>query len=251
MLVEAVDHISRRRANGPPSLSCFANALQPPSGVGRRTERRAAGTRRGVRVCDTPMAACGDRCTSRCAFPRNLLAVAGRTGSASGNARARALAGTDGLPRPRCCPCAERHGHGHEEREERDEDRLMNRARKKSASSPSRLLLAPVAHARYRIAHRAVDDVQGVDGGPVRSSRSLWTVRPVRRGARPGQRGCLQPQTALLPTSVIVMWPMVVSALAPCQWRSPALIWATSPTVISDRACSVATMPDPEVTIRI
>jgi hypothetical protein len=26
------------------------------------------------------------------------------------------------------------------------------------------------------------------------------------------------------PTAVIVMWPIVVSALAPCQWRSPALI---------------------------
>jgi len=59
------------------------------------------------------------------------------------------------------------------------------------------------------------------------------------------------PHLALLPTSVIVMCPMVVSTLAPCQWRSPALMCATSPTLISRCSCSVATMPAPEVTIRI
>ena len=52
----------------------------------------------------------------------------------------------------------------------------------------------------------------------------------------------------LLPTAVIVMCPIVVSALAPCQWRSPALMCATSPTLISRCSCSVATMPEPEVT---
>jgi hypothetical protein len=57
-------------------------------------------------------------------------------------------------------------------------------------------------------------------------------------------------QIVLLPTNVIVMWPIVVSALAPCQWRSPALICAISPTLISHCSYSVATMPVPEVTIR-
>jgi hypothetical protein len=32
-----------------------------------------------------------------------------------------------------------------------------------------------------------------------------------------------QPQVALPLARVMVMWPIVVSALAPCQWRSPAL----------------------------
>ena len=61
-----------------------------------------------------------------------------------------------------------------------------------------------------------------------------------------------QPHFAWPPTAVMVMWPIVVVALAPCQWRSPALMWTTSPTLIS---CGVppstATMPEPEVTTRI
>src|ERR1700730_11443777 len=47
----------------------------------------------------------------------------------------------------------------------------------------------------------------------------------------------------------MVMCPIVVSAFAPCQWRSPALMCTTSPTLISRRSCSVATVPEPEVTI--
>src|SRR5437868_10909823 len=47
------------------------------------------------------------------------------------------------------------------------------------------------------------------------------------------------------------MCPIVVLALAPCQWRSPALMCTTSPTLISRCSCSVATMPEPEVTTRI
>lgn len=31
-----------------------------------------------------------------------------------------------------------------------------------------------------------------------------------------------QPQVALPLANVMVMWPIVVSAFAPCQWRSPA-----------------------------
>ena len=41
------------------------------------------------------------------------------------------------------------------------------------------------------------------------------------------------------------MCPIVVSALAPCQWRSPALMCTTSPTLISCCSCSVATMEEP------
>src|SRR5439155_775489 len=64
--------------------------------------------------------------------------------------------------------------------------------------------------------------------------------------ARPG--GALSgamnyPQVALLPTAVIVMCPIVESALAPCQWRSPALMWTTSPTLISRCSRSFATLP--------
>src|SRR5262249_33635952 len=33
----------------------------------------------------------------------------------------------------------------------------------------------------------------------------------------------VQPQVALPLARVMVIWPIVVSALAPCQWRSPAL----------------------------
>ena len=58
-----------------------------------------------------------------------------------------------------------------------------------------------------------------------------------------------QPHLAWPPASVIVMWPIVVSALAPCQWRSPALICATSPTLISRCSRSLATMPEPDTTI--
>ena len=57
------------------------------------------------------------------------------------------------------------------------------------------------------------------------------------------------PCVAWLPTAVIVICPIVVLALAPCQWRSPALICTTSPTLISRCSCSFATMPEPEVTI--
>ena len=57
------------------------------------------------------------------------------------------------------------------------------------------------------------------------------------------------PQIASLSTSVTVICPIVVSALAPCQCRSPALICTTSPTLISRCSCSVATIPEPEVTI--
>jgi hypothetical protein len=49
------------------------------------------------------------------------------------------------------------------------------------------------------------------------------------------------PQVAWLPTVVIVICAIVVSALAPCQCRSPALICTTSPTWISRCSCSVAT----------
>ena len=49
------------------------------------------------------------------------------------------------------------------------------------------------------------------------------------------------PQVAWLPTIVIVICPIVVSALAPCQCRSPALICTTSPTLISICSCSFAT----------
>jgi hypothetical protein len=35
------------------------------------------------------------------------------------------------------------------------------------------------------------------------------------------------------PAVVTVICDIVVSALAPCQWRSPALMCTTSPTVIS------------------
>ena len=53
------------------------------------------------------------------------------------------------------------------------------------------------------------------------------------------------------PAVVMVMCDIVVFALAPCQWRSPALICTTSPTVISRSSCSVATTPVPAVTTRI
>src|ERR1700730_18366053 len=66
-------------------------------------------------------------------------------------------------------------------------------------------------------------------------------------GGRPS-RARSYPQVALLPTAVIVMCPIVVSALAPCQWRSPALMCTTSPTLISRCSRSFATMPAPEVT---
>ena|ERR671925_167800 len=53
------------------------------------------------------------------------------------------------------------------------------------------------------------------------------------------------------PGVVMVMCDIVVFALAPCQWRSPALICTTSPTLISRSSCSVATMPLPAVMTRI
>src|SRR4051812_9539984 len=75
---------------------------------------------------------------------------------------------------------------------------------------------------------------------------------PVPPGGPLSENSGSQPHLAWPPASVIVMWPIVVSALAPCQWRSPALMCATSPILIS---CGVppsaATMPDPEVTTRI
>ena len=49
----------------------------------------------------------------------------------------------------------------------------------------------------------------------------------------------------------MVMSPIVLLALAPCQWRSPALMCTTLPTLISRCSCSVATMPEPEVTTSI
>ena len=36
------------------------------------------------------------------------------------------------------------------------------------------------------------------------------------------------------------MWPIVVSALAPCRWRLPAFTQAASPTMISIRAVVVS-----------
>src|SRR3954452_4949371 len=57
-----------------------------------------------------------------------------------------------------------------------------------------------------------------------------------------------QPHLAWPPASVIVMCPIVVSALAPCQWRSPALMCATSPSLISRCSCSLATMLEPDTT---
>src|SRR5205823_8116807 len=70
-----------------------------------------------------------------------------------------------------------------------------------------------------------------------------------RGGGRAGPGS--YPQVALLPTAVIVICPIVVLALAPCQWRSPALMCTTSPTLISLCSRSFATMPEPEVTTRI
>src|SRR4029434_8972295 len=55
----------------------------------------------------------------------------------------------------------------------------------------------------------------------------------------------------LLPTVVTVICDIGESALAPCQWRSPALMCTTSPTVISRSSFSVATMPRPDVTTKI
>src|SRR5580704_17020090 len=69
------------------------------------------------------------------------------------------------------------------------------------------------------------------------------------RGRAPAERD--YPQVAWPPTEVIVICPIVVLALAPCQWRSPALMCTTSPTLISRCSCSVATMPEPEVTTSI
>ena len=43
------------------------------------------------------------------------------------------------------------------------------------------------------------------------------------RDGIPAADDAAQPQVALPLARVMVMWPIVVSALAPCQWRSPAL----------------------------
>src|SRR5262249_58959667 len=86
----------------------------------------------------------------------------------------------------------------------------------------------------------------------VRQNRALAHCVYQREG--PPTPHCIEqgyPCVARLPTSVIVICPIVVSALAPCQWRSPALMCTTSPTLISRCSCSIATMPDPEVTTRI
>ncbi len=47
------------------------------------------------------------------------------------------------------------------------------------------------------------------------------SVRPLELAKYRAARN--QPQVALPLARVMVMWPIVVSALAPCQWRSPAL----------------------------
>ena len=61
--------------------------------------------------------------------------------------------------------------------------------------------------------------------------------------------------TALTPTrppaAVTVICDIGESALAPCQWRSPALMCTTSPTVISRSSVSLATIPLPAVTTSI
>src|SRR5918911_3778088 len=54
-----------------------------------------------------------------------------------------------------------------------------------------------------------------------------------------------------LPAVVMVMCDIAVFGLAPCQWRSPALICTTSPAVTSRSSCSVATTPVPAVMTRI
>ena len=51
------------------------------------------------------------------------------------------------------------------------------------------------------------------------------------------------------PAAVTVICDSGESALAPCQWRSPALICTTSPTVISRSSVSLATIPRPAVTM--
>lgn len=56
-------------------------------------------------------------------------------------------------------------------------------------------------------------------GGGLSSVEAVVEAGRFRVAVRPR----LQPQVALPLASVMVMWPIVVSALAPCQWRSPAL----------------------------
>ena len=69
------------------------------------------------------------------------------------------------------------------------------------------------------------------EGGPeagISSEETRGAIQPMSStgtGISSGSEARLAyPHLAWPPTSVIVMWPIVVSALAPCQWRSPALM---------------------------